>query len=111
MITSTLEKKVRRFVASACDIQVVFFSLRGADEGVVMLAQKGQYATCTICPNRKILVSKNYLGDGQGILTAPMSPQGLVGLLQWTDRCTAKNRFQDLHHDVSYASAISTLPS
>ena len=109
MHLSTLEKKVRRFVASICDIQIVFYHQQGTDEGIVMLANKALYAVCSICPARKIVIGRNYLGGGEGILSAPMSANGLLGLIQWTDRSTATSRFMDLKSEPDHCGSIAVL--
>ena len=113
MLLSTLEKKVRRFVASVCDVQVVFYHQQGKDEGIVMLANKALYAVCSICPIREIVIGRNYQGDGMGILSAPMTASGLLGLVQWTDRVTAVQRFTELKtsHPHCGGGEVLALPS
>lgn len=66
------------------------------DEHVTLLGKGEEYAVCTIQPRRMIAMSPNYLANGNGLLTGPLTRAGLTDLLQWTDRATATQRFRDL---------------
>lgn len=91
-MTTTMEKLIN----SIPDYVVVMHRELGCDEHAILLAKGGVYSVCKTQPTRLLAMSPNYVAQGHGLLTSPLTSAGLADLLQWADRDTAISRFRAL---------------
>lgn len=89
-----LENKVRRFLASITDVNLVFFKVLNKDCALVLLARASDYGVCTINPAIGLISAKNYDAANDALLSARMTACGLVDLVQWSSREVANHRFR-----------------
>lgn len=91
----TLEKKIRRFLASITDVHLVFINIVDKDSALVLLARDSDYGVCTINPAIGLISAKNYNDANDALLSARMTACGLIDLAQWSSREIAIHRFRE----------------
>lgn len=68
----------------------------GPDEHAVLFSRDGSFSACIVRPRRLVASCPNYSADGIGLLSGPLTAEGLADLLHWTDHATATHRFRAL---------------
>lgn len=81
---------------SCPEYSVVMHAQLGPDKHAVMVSLDKRYAVCCTHPKRAIATAPNYAAKGNGMISAPLSLEGMGDLLQWTDRKTALDRYNAL---------------
>jgi|JI6StandDraft_1071083.scaffolds.fasta_scaffold204859_2 hypothetical protein len=110
MSLKPLEKKVRRFLASITEVQLVFINTLNMDSALVLLARDRDYGVCTINPTIGLISAKNYNDANDALLSARMTACGLIDLIQWSNREIATRRFRAESGTPAVAPGIHHLP-
>ena len=98
----SLKQTSRAMIAPLNDIGafgIEMHRLLASKEHAVMLSWQDFYAVCRTRPERSLVIATNYASTEGGILTGPLSIEGLRDLLSWVDRPTADLRFKRLLMD------------
>ena len=99
---------MKKLISALPEFDVVMHHRLGPDEHAVLLRKDGAYSVCTMQPRRMIALSPNFVADGHGLLTAPLTKHGLTDLLQWADYEEAAERFRAMSG--LPANVVSFLP-
>lgn len=99
---------MKRVINSLHEYDFVMHHQTGPDEHAVLLRKDSSYSVCNMQPRRFIAISPNYVADGNGILSGPLTRYGLQDILQWTNYKEATKRFRDLA--ALPANVVSLLP-
>ena len=105
---SITRRRMKKIIHALPDYEFVMHHPIGTDEYAVLLKQGSVYSVCRMQPRRMIAMSPNYQADGHGILSGPLSREGLHDLLQWTCYETATVRFRKMSN--LPGNVISLLP-
>ncbi len=87
---------MKKLISTLPEYAFIMHQQIGPDEHAVLLGREKTYAAVTMQPKRLVAMSPNYQADGHGLLSGPLTKDGLEDLLQWTDRETAVVRFYTL---------------
>ena len=85
---------MKNLINSIPDYVIVMHHQLSCDEHAILLAKGDVYSVCKTQPTRQLAMAPNYVAKGYGLLTSPLTSDGLADLLQWADRDTAVARFR-----------------